>query len=134
MWINDICKKKILEIKEALEEMEIETFVSNDVLEYNKKKTVDKDEFNSSDQKTMKDLIRLYYKEIEKADAILVVDEEKNNIKNYIGANTFLEIGFAHVLEKRIFLLNPIPEITYSDEIVAMKPMVLEGDLNNLKI
>lgn len=126
--------KKILEIKEALEEMEVETFVSNDVLECNKKKTVDKDDFNSSDQKTMKDLIRLYYKEIEKADAILVVNEEKNNIKNYIGANTFLEIGFAHVLEKRIFLLNPIPDITYSDEIVAMKPIVLEGDLNNLKI
>jgi predicted RNA-binding protein with PUA domain len=78
------------------------------------------------------DLIRDYYNEIDKGDAILVINEDLNNIKNYIGGNTFLEMGFAHVLGKKIFLLNPIPEMGYEDEIVAMKPVILEGDLNRI--
>lgn len=67
------------------------------------------------------------------ADAILVVNINKNGIKNYIGGNTFLEIGFAHVLDQKIFLLNPIPEIQfYKSEIEAMKPTVLYGDLTKV--
>jgi hypothetical protein len=55
---------------------------------------------------------------------------DKNGIKNYIGGNTFLEMGFAHVLNQKIFLLNPIPEIPfYKTEIEAMRPVVLNGDL-----
>jgi predicted RNA-binding protein with PUA domain len=65
-------------------------------------------------------------------DAILILNLEKNNIKGYIGGNTFLEMGFAHVLNKKIFLLNEIPEMGYKDEIVAMKPVILEGDLNRI--
>lgn len=38
-------------------------------------------------------------------------------------------MAFAHVLDKKIFLLNPIPEIPYKDEIVAMQPIILDGDL-----
>lgn len=41
-------------------------------------------------------------------------------------------MGFAYVLKKKIFLLNPIPELSYSDEIKAMKPIVLDGDLKKI--
>ena len=34
-------------------------------------------------------------------------------------------MGFAHVLNKKIYLLNNIPEMSYSDEIRAMQPIVL---------
>lgn len=57
-------------------------------------------------------LIKRHYDLIRESDAIIVVNEDKNGIKNYIGGNTFLEIGFAHVLGKKIYLLNDIPEIT----------------------
>jgi len=41
-----------------------------------------------------------------------------------------MEIGFAHVLDQKIFLLNPIPEIPfYKTEIGAVKPVILNGDL-----
>lgn len=78
------------------------------------------------------DLIKRYYNLIKAADAILVLNADKKGIKNYIGGNTFLEIGFAYILEKKIYLLNPIPEVSYRDEIVAMKPVVLNGDLSKI--
>jgi len=44
-----------------------------------------------------------------------------------------IEIAFAHVLDKKIYLLNPVPNISYSDEIEAMKPVILNGKLDNIK-
>ena len=78
------------------------------------------------------DLIKRHYNLVKEADAILVLNEEKKGIKNYIGGNTFLEIGFAHILDKKIYLLNPIPEIAYSDEIKAVSPIILYGDLTKI--
>jgi len=83
--------------------------------------------------KVKNDLIREYYREIGDSDSILVINENINGVKNYIGGNSFLEMGFAHVLNKKIFLLNPIPEIGYKDEILAMQPIILEGDLSQIK-
>ncbi len=41
-----------------------------------------------------------------------------------------MEMGFAHVNGKKIFLLNPIPEdVPYTDEIKAMADVVINGDL-----
>ncbi|MCX6761985.1 MAG: hypothetical protein NTY33_04080 [Candidatus Moranbacteria bacterium] len=87
----------------------------------------------SAKNKIEHDLIRGYYEEIKKSDAILICNFDKNGIKNYIGGNTFLEMGFAHALRKKIFLLNPIPESSYHDELVAMQPVVLDGDLEKIK-
>lgn len=42
-------------------------------------------------------------------------------------------MAFAHVLNKKIFLLNPIPQINYSDEIEAMNPIILNHDLSKIK-
>lgn len=79
------------------------------------------------------DVIRHYFNKIKEGDAILVLNYEKKGIKGYIGGNTFLEIGFAHVLNKKIFLLNEIPDVSYKDEIEAMQPIILNGDLNKIE-
>ncbi len=79
------------------------------------------------------DVIRVYFDEIKKTDAILVINKDKNNIKNYVGGNSLIEMAFAHVLNKKIFLLNPIPQMSYSDEIEAMKPVILNNDLSKIK-
>lgn len=77
--------------------------------------------------------IKAWYDLIINSDAILVCNFDKNGIKNYIGGNTLMEIGFAHVNNKKVFLLNPIPEeISYVDEIKAMMDMVLNGDLTKI--
>lgn len=77
--------------------------------------------------------IKWYYKAIVASEAILVLNFDKNGIKNYIGGNTLMEIGFAHVNDKKIFLLNEIPDnISYVDEIKAMADMIINGDLKKL--
>jgi len=68
------------------------------------------------------------------ADAVLVLNLDKHGVKNYIGGNTFLEMGFAHVLNQKIFLYNPIPGMPYyKTEIAAMKPIVIKKDLKKIK-
>ena len=67
-------------------------------------------------------------------DFVLVFNKfEKNKIKSYIGGNTLLEMGFAYVAGKKIFLFSKIPSCSYESEIVAMKPLILNGDLDLIK-
>jgi hypothetical protein len=77
-------------------------------------------------------VIREYFNIIKKSDAILVANYDKNNIKNYIGGNTFLEMGFAHVLNKKIYLLHDIPKLSYTDEIKTMQPIVIQENLSKI--
>lgn len=76
-----------------------------------------------------------HYEHILQSDAIFVVNNEKRGIKNYIGGNVLIEMGQAYVHHKKIFLLNDTPrEMPYIDEIVAMDPICLHGDLNTMNI
>ncbi len=83
-------------------------------------------------RKSQHDLIRKHWQKIRESDAILVLNYDKNGIAGYIGANTFLEIGFAHVLRKQIYLLHPIPDLPCAVEIKAMAPVVLSGNISGI--
>jgi len=90
-------------------------------------------ETNHAQVKREGGFIKWYHDSIKDSDAILVLNFDKNGVKNYIGGNTLMEMGFAHVNGKKIFLLNPIPEdLNYTDEIKAMADIVLNGDLNKI--
>lgn len=69
---------------------------------------------------------------IENNDAVLVLNFEKNGMKNYVGGATFLEMYDAFKLNKKIFLYNDIPEGILHDEIKGFGPVVIEGDLNKI--
>ncbi|MFA6082228.1 MAG: hypothetical protein WC773_02340 [Patescibacteria group bacterium] len=97
-------------------------------------KSDDEKEVIKLHQKNNMDAIRKFWSQMQGADAVLAANFDKYGEKNYIGGNTFLEIGFAHVLNQKIFLLNPIPENKYyKTEIEAMKPIVIDGDLRKIK-
>ncbi len=66
------------------------------------------------------------------ADSILVLNYDKNGVLNYIGANTLLEMGVAFHYGKKIFLLKPIPEISYKEEILGMHPIVIDENLSSI--
>lgn len=68
----------------------------------------------------------------DKTDAILVVNMDKPNLKNYIGPNSFAEIAFAFYFHKKIFLLNDVYE-PYKDELTGWQAVSLESDINNIK-
>jgi len=82
--------------------------------------------------KIQHDFIREHFRKIEKADAILVLNYDTKGIKHYIGGNTFLEIGIAFWLGKKVFLLNPVPKMDYITELLAMQPIILRGDLEKI--
>ena len=78
--------------------------------------------------------IRDHFEKIDWADAILVVNHEKRGIKGYIGGNTLIEIGVAFYLKKQIYILHPVSsELSYKQEILGMKPIMLDGDLKLIK-
>lgn len=79
------------------------------------------------------DVITRYFNKIKECDAILVLNVEKKGITNYIGGNALIEMAFAHVLGKKIYLLNDIPKMSYTDEIVAMQPIIIHGDFSKIK-
>ncbi len=100
--------------------------------DYARMDTIDKMHTESARNKVEYDLIRGYFEKINEGDAVLVVNVERKNIDGYIGGNSFLEMGFAHVLDKSIYLLNKIPEMNYKDEIEAMNPIVLNNNFKNI--
>ncbi|MCC7570408.1 hypothetical protein KO465_03620 [Candidatus Micrarchaeota archaeon] len=79
-----------------------------------------------------KQAILWHFKKIEWADAVLILNYDKKGVENYIGGNTFLEIGLAFYLHKKIFLYNPIPEISYKEELLGMDPVILNKDLTKI--
>lgn len=92
------------------------------------------DTLETSKMKIEQDLIRVWFQEIKNSDAVLVVNTDKKGITGYVGGNTFLELSFAHVLHKKVFILDQYSrEIPYHDEIDAMQPVILHGDLSRLK-
>jgi hypothetical protein len=81
------------------------------------------------------DYIKWYYNAIVESDAILVVNLKKGEKTNYIGGNTFLEMGFAYVHDKNIFVYNDLPTeafCPYLDEIEAFETKIIHGDLSNI--
>lgn len=124
--------RKMLQIKEELTKLGHFVVLPRHTEEYAILNTSDHVHNESVKNKIGHDLIRQYFGEIERNEAVLVVNETLKGIPNYIGGNSFLEMGFAHVLNKRVYLLNSIPEMPYTDEIIAMRPIILNGDVTKL--
>lgn len=80
-----------------------------------------------------KEAMKVHFDKIVWSDAVLIINHEKNNIPGYIGANTLMEMGLALHLNKAIYLLNEIPEINYKEEILGMKPILINGNINLIK-
>jgi len=130
----------IMRLKETLEKRGDDVVIPHGLEDYLndpklKKRASGWGTLEGAERKIKNDLIRGYYEEIKTSDAILVVNKDKNGIKNYLGGNSFLEMGYAHVLNKHIYVLNPLPEElkVFYQELVAMQPVVISGDLSQIK-
>lgn len=78
--------------------------------------------------------IKDYLKHIEKSDIVLICNFTKGKEINRIGDNAYLEMAIAFYLKKKIYVLNGIPyNSSKCEEVVAMKPVFLNGDLSKLK-
>lgn len=121
--------KEMIEIKNKLEKLGHKVIIQEDIGDFITGKRTNENKW----QKLRLDPLTSYFKEIQNSEAIIVVNITKNRIENYIGGNSLIEMAFAHVLKKRIFLLNSVPKMSYTDEIEIMKPIVLNGNLTKIK-
>ena len=62
-------------------------------------------------------MFRMSEERIAEMDAVLTLNFDKNEKKNYIGGATFIEIYEAFMKNKKIYLYNDIPEGMLYDEI-----------------
>lgn len=125
--------EKMFEIRDELKKLGHNSYLTN-LAEVFIGKTDEEKEKIKIYQKNNLDAIREFWRIMQGGDAVLVVNLTRKGIENYIGGNTFLEMGFAHVLNQKIFLYNPIPKIDlYETEIKAMNPLIINGDLTKIK-
>lgn len=72
-----------------------------------------------------------YKDKIDQTDILLVCNFDKGEKKNRIGDNTFMEMGYAFFLGKKIFVLQGPP---YGDdkieEVLGMRPVFLNGNVD----
>jgi len=130
-------RQQMIDYKEKLEKMGHEAIVHHHYIQFVKEGRRDlldrMEKGEHAEVKKENDYIRWYHNAIKDSDAVLILNFDKNGIKNYIGGNTLMEIGFAHVNNKKVFLLNDIPEnLSYIDEIKAMTDVSLNGDLSKI--
>lgn len=89
--------------------------------------------FFSSAQRA--EFIRTNFKKITEGDAILVINNEKNGIQGYIGANVIMEISLAFYYKKKIFIWNPIAQdAAHKEELDIFNVQVINQDLNQIKM
>jgi hypothetical protein len=78
-------------------------------------------------------LIQAHFDEVAKANAILVVNEEKHGRQNYIGGNVLMEMALAFHMKKPIFILNDFPEDSaFDEEIRGVLPVLLHGKVEDM--
>jgi len=124
--------QEIIKLQKQLEEaghsVEIPEGVRNPTL----RRRTEISNIEKAGDKIKYDLIRNYFEKIKNHDVVVVVNPQKKGITGYIGGNTLIEMAFAHVLKKPLYCLYSLPELSYSPEILAMQPIVLNGDVSDL--
>lgn len=82
------------------------------------------------------DVMRKNFKFISEHDAIVIVNNRRNDTDGYIGVSALMELGVSHYLGKKIFIYNQIPHHStarWAHEVSIMQPTILKGDLTKIK-
>ena len=70
-------------------------------------------------------------------DAVLVLNYTKikngQEFENYIGASTFLEMYEAFMQNKKIFVMNELPNNMLYDDLKGMNPTIIYGDVDMVR-
>lgn len=127
--------KKIVELKHGLEALGHVVSVPADVEDHVKDPGFIDDLERDFQYCVDTDIMRTCMGLVAQSDAILVANYPKNGMDGYVGTATLMEMGLAHYLHKKIFLLYPTPhhkEARWAHEVRIFKPTILNGDLNGV--
>lgn len=121
---------EVRKIAKQLEKMGHEVLLPNGIIN----RLAEQEDFDPVQAKISTDSGHKHVDKIRESEAILVCNYTKNNIENYIGANSFAEMFVAYYFNKAIYVLNPLPDMPYiSDEVNSFGVKVLDGDIIKIK-
>ncbi len=120
---------RIREVQAELESLGHEVYipVENEQFDYEEASDVERAQL-----KRDHDLIREHWRKIQRSEAILVLNEDAKGVPSYVGGNSFLEMGFAHILNLPIYMMQAVPDMPYQSEMAAMDPDIIDGDLSRI--
>lgn len=128
-------------IKEKLDKMGFEVFLYPEKVEVGGK-AIDVDEYYKMRKNNLtrellnvkRRLIDEHIEKIKRSDAVLVLNLDKDEDRGYVGGNTFLEMGIAYFLGKKVFIWKkPSEDLPYFEELMALDPIFIEEDLEKIE-
>ena len=69
---------------------------------------------------------------IRSADALLVVNADAPEARGYVGPSTLIELAFARAVGTPSFVLHPVGAQPCRLEVLALRPTLLDGDVDAL--
>ncbi len=132
--------KHVNEIADKLEEQGYKTIVPHNAAIMRKTKNYDVKPLktwydNPEDFTSKQQFMDMHFKEVEKADAILVINDDKPGKPDYIGPNGLMEMALAYYLKKLIYVLNAVKKDNLVfEEVYGMGCTILDGDVSKIKL
>lgn len=79
------------------------------------------------------ELMDTHFKKVEEGDAVLVVNLDKNGVKEYIGGNVLMEMTLAYFLKKPIYVWKQVEkDHPFYEEVLGVNAIFLNEDLSKI--
>jgi hypothetical protein len=130
--------KHVIEIKKQLEKQGHTVLVPRIALMMEKSNDYDVSHYktwfaDANDYHKKAEFMHGHFDEVTKGDAILVVNDEKHGVANYVGGNVLMEMALAFHLGKKIYIFGDLPtDSSFEEELKGMEPTILKGDIGLL--
>ena len=98
--------KEQLAIKEKLEKKGFDVLVTDNIGKYAADQNIKKSFEEELRVSLEHDIMRDFFNKLNEADAFLVCNYDRKGVKGYLGTSVLMELGLAHYLKKKIFLMT----------------------------
>lgn len=132
--------KNVLEIEKQLKKLGFKVKIPQTAIKMRKSGNFNVEDYktwfkNKEDYKRKTKFMNDHLKKVIQADAILVVNNEKNGIPGYIGGNVLMEMTLAHHLKKKIFIWNEATsDLPIEEEVRGLNPVFIHQDVSQIFI
>lgn len=130
--------KDVLDIEKRLNKLGFKVMIPSTAYKMKRNKNFDISVYktwykNPNHYKKKAKLMNDHFKKVMQADAILVINLDKNGTEGYIGGNGLMEMALAFHYNKPIFIYNNIlNDNIFLEEILGMHPIFIQQDLSKI--
>ena len=130
--------KHVLEIEAKLQDLGFRTLTPVDAQQMQDNSDFDtlshKKWYKTGDYSKKTEFITSHFKKIEKADAVLIINDKKHGLNGYLGGNVLMEMTLAFYLKIPIYILNPIDEkLALKEEVYGLEPTIINNQLELIR-